>query len=181
MTLELDLGKPRRSTAEAERAVVGIYYLLSCSCMVNRKPVTTKYYAKDGECYWSLATGSETPPDSQLIQFVELQRLAEESALVFRGMNVRNFQASIAILAGFVPQDRVCLPSILIDCLEVIKSFPDSYLQLSPYAIEHHSMMEKSLFAQAILILMKVAFRTNPSPKPSPLRQACNVRYCLNA
>ena len=42
-------------------------------------------------------------------------------------------------------------------------------------------MIEKSLVAQAILILilMKVAFRTNPSPEPFPLRQARNVRFCL--
>ena len=66
MTLELDLGKPRRSTAEVERAVVGIYCLSSCSCMAYRNPVTIKCHAKVGEC-WSLATGSETPPDSQFI------------------------------------------------------------------------------------------------------------------
>lgn len=53
MILESDLGKPRRSTAEAKRAFVGKSYLSSCFCMLNRKPVTIKYYAKVGECCWS--------------------------------------------------------------------------------------------------------------------------------
>ena len=66
-------------------------------------------------------------------------------------------------------------------CLEATKSFLDRYLQLSPHMIEHQSMLEKTRVAHAILVLIKLAFCTDPGPEPFPLRQACSVSYYLDA
>ena len=238
MTIELDLGKPGQSSAEEKRAFVGLYYLSSCFSMVHRKPITMKYNDQVGECCRSLAAGCETPSDTQLIRFVELQRLAEEIALVFGNdpMNderpcigseradllIKAFKPRLQHLRGLFPKDGVCLPSlllaydntcihlhrftlhlspdkspstsqdselyihsgarmnILIGCLEATKSLLDRYLQLSQHIIEHHSMLEKGPVAHALLVLIKLAFCTNPGHEPFPLRQACNVRYYLD-
>lgn len=83
VTIELDLRKPGQSAAEVKRAFVGMSCLSSCLSMVNRKPVIMRYNDQVGKCCRSLATGSGTPSDNQLIHFVKLQRLAEEMALVF--------------------------------------------------------------------------------------------------
>ena len=239
ITVDLDLRKPAQSAAEAKRAFVGTYYLSSCLSMVHRKPITMKYNDRVGECCRSLATGNETPSDTQLIHFVELQRIAEGMALVFEDdpmnderprigseradMLIKAFKSRLQYLRGLFPHDGVCLPSILlaydricihlhqvslhvfpdkgpstisnhelhkhssirinllIDCLEVTRSFLDRYLQLSPHTVEHHSMPEKSSVALAILILIKLAFCTDTGPEPFPLRQACNVPYYLDA
>lgn len=239
MAIELELGKSAESTAEAKRAFVGIYYLSSCFSMMYRKPITMKYNNQVGECCRSLATGSETPSDTQLIHFVELQRLTEEMALAFEDdpMNderpgigleradllVKAFKPRLQYLRDLFPKDGVCLPTfllaydsiciylhqvslhllpdkssstssdaegyktsgtrmnLLVDCLEVTKSFLDRYLQLSPYTIEYHSMLEKGPVAQASLTLIKLALCPSPGPERFPLRQACKVTYYLDA
>ena len=71
--------------------------------------------------------------------------------------------------------------NLLIGCLEATTSFLDRYLQLSPYTIEHHSILEKGPVAQSILVLIKLAFCTSPGPIPFPLRQACNLPCYLDA
>lgn len=42
-------------------------------------------------------------------------------------------------------------------------------------------MLEKGSVAHASLVLIKLAFCTNPGPEPFPLRQACKVPYYLDA
>lgn len=83
VTIELDSRKPGQSAPKVKRAFVGMSCLSSCLSMVNKKPVIMRYNDQVGECCRSLATGSGTPSDNQLIHFVELQRFAEEMALVF--------------------------------------------------------------------------------------------------
>ena len=130
IAIELGLRISTQSAAEAKRAFVGIYYLSSCLSMVNRRPVTMKYNDQIGECCRSLARGSETPSDTQLIHFVELQRLAEEIALVFGNdpMNderpwigseqadllIRAFKPRLQYLRELFPEEGICLPSILL-------------------------------------------------------------------
>ena len=239
MTIEMDLGKPTQSSAEAKRTFVGTYYLSSCLSMINRKPITMKYNDQVGECCLSLATGNETPSDTQLVHFVNLQRLAEEIALVFEydppndekprvgseraDLLIKAFKPRLQHLRDSFPQDGICLPSlllqydsacirlhqvslyvdpdksvpemsdpesvrnsgvrmnVLVGCLEATRSLLDRYLQLSSYEIEHHSMMEKSTLAYAIIVLIKLAFCTNPGTEPFPLRQASSVTYYLDA
>ena len=129
MTLDLGLGKPGQS-AEAKRAFVGAYYLSSCLSMVNRKPVTMKYNDQVGHCCRSLSTESEMPSDAELIHFVEIQKLAEEIALVFEDdpMNdekswigaeradlmIKTFKLRLQHLRDLFPQDGIYLPSILL-------------------------------------------------------------------
>ena len=71
--------------------------------------------------------------------------------------------------------------NLLIGCLEATKSFLNRYLQLPPKAIEHHSMLEKCLFAEAMMVLIKLSFCTIPGREPFPFRQACNVPYYCDA
>lgn len=71
--------------------------------------------------------------------------------------------------------------NLLVGCLEATRSLLDRYLQLSPYVIEHHSLMEKSTIAYAITVLIKLAFCTNPGTEPFPLRHASSVPYYLDA
>ena len=239
MTIEMDLGKPTQSSAEAKRAFVGIYYLSSCLSMINRKPITMKYNDQIGECCQSLSTGNETPSDTQLVHFVNLQRLSEEIALVFENdplndekprigseradLLIKAFKPRLQHLRDSFPQDGICLPSLLLQynsacirlhqvslyvypdksvsemsdpellrtsgvrmnllvgCLEATQSLLDRYLQLSPYVIEHHSMMEKSTIAYAIIVLIKLAFCTDPGTEDFPLRQASSVPHYLDA
>lgn len=238
MAIDLGYGKSVNA-AEAKRAFVGTYYLSSCLSMVNRKPVTMKYNDQVGQCCRSLATANETPSDAELIHFVEMQRLAEEIALVFEHdpMNderswigseradllIKTFQLRLQHLRNMFPQDGMYLPAILlaydktciylhqislqvspdsspstvaqadlqqnssarinllIGCLEATKSFLNRSLQLPPKAIEHHSMLEKCTFFEAIMVLIKLSFCTIPGREPFPFRQACNVPYYLDA
>lgn len=130
MTIELDLGNPAQFAAEAKRAFVGIYYLSSCLSMMYRRPITMKYNDQVGECCQSLATGSETPSDTQLIHFIELQRLTEEMVLAFEddpvneerqwigleraSLLVKAFKPRLQYLRNSFPENGGCLPSILL-------------------------------------------------------------------
>lgn len=132
MTIELDLGKPTQAIAEAKRAFLGIHYLSSCLNMVSRKPVTMKYKDQVGECCRSLATGSETPSDTQLIHYSISSncKLAEDIAFVFEDDPMNNEKLLIGseradlLIKAFKPRlqclrDRflhkvVCLASILL-------------------------------------------------------------------
>lgn len=138
VTIELDSGKSGQSAPEVKRAFVGMSCLSSCLSMVNRKPVIMRYNDQVGECCRSLATGSGTPSDTQLIHFVELQRLAEETALVFGDdpMNderpwigsewadllVKAFKSRLQYLRGLFPRDGVCLPSIPVSVRQYLYS-----------------------------------------------------------
>ena len=239
MALDLDLGNSAQYDTEAKRAFVGVYYMSSCLSMVNRKPVTMKYNDQVRQCCRSLATGSETPSDAELIHFVEMQRLAEEIALVFEldPMNderpcvgseraellIKTFKLRLQHLRELFPQNGIYLPEILLaydktciylhqvslqvspdiissttadadlqqdysarinllmGCLEATKSYLNRCLQLPPKVIEHHSLLEKSSFAEAIMVLIKLSFCTIPGREPFLLRQACNVPYYLDA
>lgn len=130
ITMGLGIGRSADYAAEAKRAFVGTYYLSPCFSTVNRKPITMKYNDRIGECCRSLATGSERPSDSQLIHFIELQRLREEIRLVLEDdpMNqerpwmgseraellIKTFEPRLQYLQGLFPQDGVCLTSILL-------------------------------------------------------------------
>ncbi len=145
---ELDLGNPTQSAAEAKRAFVGTYYLSSCLSMVCKRAVPMKYNDQIGECCRSLATGSETLSDTQLIHFVELQRLSEEIALVFgddpmnderprigserANMLIRTFKPRLQHLQGLFPREGVCLPSILLAYDSTCIYLHQVSLQVSP-------------------------------------------------
>lgn len=239
MALDLDLGNSAQSDAEAKRAFVGIYYMSSCLSMEHRKPVPMKYNDQVRQCCRSLATGSETPSDAELIHFVEMQRLAEEIAIVFEldplnderscigperaDLLIKTFKLRLQHLRELFPQVGIYLPemllaynktciflhqvslqvsqdispsttadadlqqnysariNLLIGCLEATKSYLDRCLQLPPKVIEHYSLLEKSSFAEAIMVLIKLSFCTVPGQEPFLLRQACNVPYYLDA
>ena len=71
--------------------------------------------------------------------------------------------------------------NLLIGCLEATKAFLNRYLQLPPKAIEHHPILEKCSFVEAIMVLIKLSFCTIPGREPFPFRQACNVPYYCDA
>ncbi len=107
-----------------------------------------KYNDQTGECCRSLATGSETLSDTQLIHFVELQRLSEENALVFGDdpMNderprigseranklIRTFKPRLQHSQGLFPREGVCLPSILLAYDSTCIHLHQVSLQVSP-------------------------------------------------
>ena len=71
--------------------------------------------------------------------------------------------------------------ALLIHCLDATKSFLDTYLRLSPDFMQYQPTGERGTQSHATIVLIRLAFVKYPGPDPFPLRQACNVRYYMDA
>ena len=71
--------------------------------------------------------------------------------------------------------------TLLIHCLEAVKSFFNRYFQLSEDEVRSHSFVEKGQLAHALVVLIKLPFCTDTGLDAASWRQACDVETYLEA
>lgn len=71
--------------------------------------------------------------------------------------------------------------NLFINCLDAVKKFFNTYLQISAIDSRGHSIVEKGQLAHAIVILIKLPFCTDTGLEASVWQQACDVESYLDA
>ena len=71
--------------------------------------------------------------------------------------------------------------NMFITCLDAVKRFFNTYIQLPGKRLRGHSIVEKSQLAHAMVVLVKLPFCTDTGLEANVWQQACDVESCLEA
>ena len=70
---------------------------------------------------------------------------------------------------------------LFVHCLDAVKNFFNTYLQLPAKELRSHSILEKGQLAHAMVVLLKLPFCTDIGVEVSVWQQACDVESYLGA
>ncbi len=71
--------------------------------------------------------------------------------------------------------------NLFIHCLDAVKNFFNTYLQLPAKEARNHCILEKGQLAHAMVVLIKLPFCTDTGLEVSVWQQACDVEFYLGA
>ena len=90
-------------------------------------------------------------------------------------------QATPEIVCQGLQPTSTMRTNLFINCLDAVKKFFNTYLQLSAMDLRGHSIVEKGQLAHAIVVLVKLPFCTDTGLETSVWQQACDVESYLDA
>lgn len=71
--------------------------------------------------------------------------------------------------------------NLFIKCLDAVKAFFNTYLQIPATELRGHSILEKGQLAHAMVVLVKLPFCTDTGLEANVWQQACDVESYLEA
>ena len=90
-------------------------------------------------------------------------------------------QATPEIVGQGLQPTSTTRTNMFINCLDAVKRFFNTYIQLAGKDLRGHSIVEKGQLAHAMVVLVKLPFCTDTGLEANVWQQACDVESYLEA